>query len=119
MDFVYLYYLGTIWVLFGHYVDICLGGRPMQDKSFRDALQDLQDRIAQDFHSSIHHMILHRTNVANATGSIEDEKVRSLVSDMLMTGQIVALLGLLKDLSLLDEAQYNEFTAYLRRSLPF
>jgi len=91
----------------------------MQDKSFQQALQDLQDRIADDFHGSISHMLVHRTNATNATVAIEDEKVRALVSDMLMTGQIVALLGLLKDLSLLDEGQYKEFTAYLLRSFTF
>ena len=91
----------------------------MQDKSFQQALQDLQDRVAQDFQVSINHMLQHRTTVTNATVAIEDEKVRALVSDMLMTGQIVALLGLLKDLSLLDEVQYKEFTAYLLRSLTF
>jgi hypothetical protein len=101
------------------YVGISQGGRPIQDKSFRQALQDLQDRIAQDFQVSIQHMLLHRTSVAHTTGAIEDEKVRAIVTDMLMTGQIVALLELLKDLSLIDEVQYNEFTAYLLRSSRF
>ena len=85
----------------------------MQDKSYQQALQD---RIEKDFQGSINHMLLHHTDVTNATETIKDEKVRSLVYDMLMTGQIVALLGLLKDLSLLDAWQYNEMTAYLLRS---
>ena len=101
------------------YVGISLGGKPIQDKSFQQALQDLQDRIAKDFQASINHMLVHRTSVAHATVAIEDENVRALVSDMLMTGQIVTLLGLLKDLSLLDEGQYKEFTAYLLRSSRF
>lgn len=101
------------------YIGISQGGRPIQDKSFRQGLQDLQDRIAQDFQVSINHMLLHRTSVADATIAIKDEKVQALVSDMLMTGRIVVLLGLLKDLSLLDEVQYKELTAHLLHSSSF
>jgi Pyruvate/2-oxoacid:ferredoxin oxidoreductase gamma subunit len=88
----------------------------MQDKSFRQALLDVENRIAKDFHASINSMLLHQTNVTHATRAIEDENVRALVTNMIMTGQIVVLLGLLKDLHLLDEVQYNELTAYLLRS---
>ncbi len=89
----------------------------MQDKSFLQATQDLQDRITDTFHESINHMLLHRATATNATEDIQDEKMRAVVTDELITGQIIALLSLMRDLRLLDGGQYDEFTAYLLRSL--
>ncbi len=65
----------------------------MQDKSFLQAIQDLQDRVSQD------------------------EKMRAVVKNTLITGQIIALLTLMKEMGILDETQYDEFTAYLMHSL--
>ena len=87
----------------------------MQDKSFLQAVEDLQDRISNNYQETVNHMLQHGTTVADATLHIEDEKMRTLVSDMLMNGQIIALLGLMRDLSLLGKAQYEELAAYLRR----
>jgi hypothetical protein len=89
----------------------------MQDKSFLQATQDLQDRIYSNFQDAIDHMLVHRSTVAKATLDIKDEKVRAVVTDMLITGQIIALLGLMKELRILDEAQCDEFTTYLLHSL--
>jgi hypothetical protein len=89
----------------------------VQDKSFLQATQDLQDRLTDNFHESINHMLLHRATVTNATVDIQDEKMRAIVTSELITGQIIALLSLMRDLRLLDGAQYDEFTTYLLHSL--
>ncbi len=89
----------------------------MEDKSFLQAIQGVQDRVYGHFQEAVQHMLLHRTTVANATLHIEDEDVRAVITKVLITDQIIALLTLLKDLRILDKAQYDEFTAYLRRSL--
>jgi Pyruvate/2-oxoacid:ferredoxin oxidoreductase gamma subunit len=89
----------------------------MQDKSFLQAIEDLQDRLSSNFQDAIGHMLVHRTTVAKATLDIKDEKMRAVVTNMLMTGQLIALLTLMKDLRILDEAQYDEFTTYLLHSL--
>ncbi|HLG62013.1 MAG TPA: hypothetical protein VKY19_08780 [Ktedonosporobacter sp.] len=89
----------------------------MQDKSFLQAIQELQTRIANNFQESISQMLLYRTTVANATADIKDEKVRMVVTSILITGQITALLTLMKDMGFLDKEQYNEFITYLLSSL--
>ncbi len=89
----------------------------MQDKSFLQAMQDLQDRISGNIQESLHHMLLHRTTATNAALEIQDEKVRAVVTNELITGQIIALLALMRDLHILSETQYDEFTTYLQRSL--
>ena len=89
----------------------------MQDKSFLQAIEDLQDRISSSFQETISHMLWHGTTVADATLNIKDEKMRTVVTNMLMTGQIIALLTLMRDLRLLGKAQYEELTTYLRRTL--
>ena len=87
----------------------------MQDKSFLQAMQDLQDRVSNNFLDTINHMLIHRTT--NATLNIQDEKMRAVVKNTLITGQIIALLTLMKEMGILDETQYDEFTAYLMHSL--
>ncbi len=91
----------------------------MQDKSYLQAIQDLQDRVSNDFLDTISHMLVHRTTVAKATLNIRDEKVRAVVKNTLITGQMIALLTLMQDMGILDETQYDEFTAYLMRSLTY
>ena len=91
----------------------------MQDKSYVQAIQDLQDRLSHQFLETLGHMLAHRTTVDNATLHIEDEKVRAVVKNTLITGQIIALLALMKEMGLLDETQYDEFTAYLKHALPY
>ncbi len=88
----------------------------MQDKSFLQAIEDLQDRISSHLQDAVGHMLAHRTTVAKATLDIKDEKMRAVVTDMLITGQIIALLTLMRELRMLDEAQYDEFTTYLLHS---
>ncbi len=80
----------------------------MQDKSFLQAMQDLQDRVSNNILDTINYMLVHRTTVTNA---------RAVVKNTLITGQMIALLALMKEMGILDETQYNEFTAYLMHSL--
>ena len=91
----------------------------MQDKSYLQAVQDLQDRLSSDFQKALGHMLVHRTTVAKASSTIEDEKVRALVKNTLITGQMIALLTLMKDMGILDETQYDEFRAYLMHALTY
>jgi predicted metalloenzyme YecM len=85
----------------------------VQDKSFQQAIQDLQDRISSNFQTAINHMLLHGTTATNATLDIKDEKMRAAVTDMLISGQIMALLTLMRDLQILDKAHHDEFIKYL------
>ena len=89
----------------------------MQDKSFVEAIQDLQDRLTIDIQNTIGHMLVHRTTVAKATLHIQDETMRAVVKNTLITGQMIALLTLMKEMGILDKTQYDEFTAYLMQSL--
>jgi uncharacterized protein YutE (UPF0331/DUF86 family) len=93
------------------------GEKSMQDKSYVQAIQDLQDRLSHQFLETLGHMLMLRTSVDKATLNIEDEKVRAVVKNTLMTGQMIALLALMKEMGLLDETQYDEFTAYLMQCL--
>jgi hypothetical protein len=89
----------------------------MQDKSFLQAMQGVQERVSSHIEESIQQMLLHHMTAARATRAIQDENMRAVVTNELMTGQIIALLALLKDWGILDETQYTEFATYLRRSL--
>ena len=89
----------------------------MQDKSYVQAIQDLQDRLSLQFLETLGHMLMRRTSVDKATLHIEDEKVRAIVKNALITGQMMASFSLMKEMGFLDEMQYEEFTAYLMRSL--
>ena len=91
----------------------------MQDKSYVQAIQDLQDRLSSHFLETIAHMLIHRTTVSKATLNIQDEHMRAVVKNMLITGQMVALLTLMKEMGILDESQYDEFRAYLMHSLMY
>lgn len=89
----------------------------MRDKSFLQAMQDVQKRVSNHIEETVQHMLLQRTTATDAAGVIQDESMRAVVTNELITGQIIALLALLRDEGILDNVQYNEFTAYLRRSL--
>jgi hypothetical protein len=51
----------------------------MQDKSYVQAIQDLQDRLSSHSLDTIVHMLTHRTTVSKATLNIQDENVRAVV----------------------------------------
>ncbi len=89
----------------------------MQDKSFVEAIQDLQDRLSSDFQKTLGHMLVHRTTAAEATLNIQDEKVRAVVKHTLITSQMIALLTLMKEMGILGETHYDELAAYLMQSL--
>ena len=91
----------------------------MPDKSYVQAIQDLQDRLSSHSLDTIAHMLTHRTTVSQATCNIQDEHMRTVVKNTLITGQMVALLTLMKDMGILDESHYDEFRAYLRHSLTY
>ncbi len=91
----------------------------MQDKSFLQAIGDLQDRLSNDFIDTIGYILTNHTTVAKATLDIQDEKVREVVKNTLITGQMISLFTLMKEMGMLDETQYNEFTAYLMHSLTY
>jgi len=89
----------------------------VQDKSFVQALQELQDRLASDYEKTLGHMLVHRTTVGEASLHIQDEKVRAVVTHTLLTSQMMALLALMKDLGMLGERHYEECAAYLLQAL--
>ena len=91
----------------------------MQDRTFLQAIQDLHGKLSNEFQDTLCHMLQYPTTVTKATSAIEDESLRSIVSKTLIVGQIIALLTLMKSMSILNEAQHNEFTTYLMHSLSF
>jgi hypothetical protein len=91
----------------------------MPDKSYVQAIQDLQDQLSSHSLDTIAHMLTHRTTVSQATLNIQDENVRTVVKNTLITGQLVALLTLMKEMGMLDETHYDEFRAYLMHSLTY
>jgi hypothetical protein len=101
------------------HINVCIhsGEKSMQDKSFLQAIQDLQARLSGDIQNTITYMLVHRTTVAKATLDIQDEKVRAVVKNTLITDQMITLLTLMKEMGILDKTQYDEFTAYLMQSL--
>lgn len=88
----------------------------MQDKNFRQAVQDLQGRLVSSFQDALCHMIEYRTTVTSATSGIQDENIRAVVTETLIAGQIIALLDVLKDVQILSDAQHHELTAYIMHS---
>jgi hypothetical protein len=93
------------------------GEKSMPDKSYVQAIQDLQDRLSRHSLDTIAHILTHRTTVSQATLNIQDEQMRAVVKNTLITDQMVALLALMKELGILDSSQYDEFRAYLMHSL--
>ena len=91
----------------------------MPDKSYVQAIQELQDQLSSYSLDTIAHMLTHRTTVSEATFNIQDEHMRAVVKNTLITSQIVALLTLMKEMGILDETQYDEFRAYLMHSLTY
>ena len=91
----------------------------MQDKTFVQAVQDLHGKLSHEFQDTLCHMLQYPTTVTKATSDIADESLRSIVSKTLIVGQIITLLTLMKSMSIVNEAQHNEFTSYLMHSLSF
>jgi hypothetical protein len=89
----------------------------MQDKSFQQAMEEWQSKLNSSFEDTLYQMIRQRTTVTQATTAIRDEKMRAIITRILIVGQMITLLILIKEMQIINEAQYNEFTAYLRHSL--
>ena len=88
----------------------------MQDKTFRQAIQELRGRLMDGFQNTICRMLQYGTTVTQATSDIQDDKVRAVVTKTLIVGQIIFLLSMMKEMQILNDAQYSEFTAYLMHS---
>lgn len=88
----------------------------MQDKTFQQAIQDLQGKMMNGMQDTVCRMIEHRTTVTHASSEIQDEKIRAFVQRTLLIGQMITLLGMMKDMQIINECQYKEFTAYLMNS---
>lgn len=91
----------------------------MQDKSFQQAIQELQDKLVGNFQDTISRMSKQRTTVREATAGIQDERVRTVVASVLIRGQMIALFTLMRDMQFLDDAQYNELTEFLMNSITY
>lgn len=89
----------------------------MLDRSFLQALHDLQERISGHVQEATYRMLLQHATATNATLDIQDENMRTIVTNELITGQIIAALALMRDMGFLDEAHYSEFRTYLRHAL--
>ena len=89
----------------------------MQDKSFQQAMVEWQNKLNSSFEDTIYHMIKQRMTVTEATQGIRDETVQAIVTRMLIVGQMMTLLTLIKEMQIINEAQYNELTVYLGHSL--
>ena len=88
----------------------------MHDKSFQQAIQELQGRLSNSFQDTLFRMIGYRTTVTEAASDIQDEKVRSIVTETLIIGQITVLLSMMKNMQFINDAQYTEFVNYLTHS---
>jgi hypothetical protein len=93
------------------------GRKSMQDKTFLQAIQDLQGRLSNSFQDTIYQMLVHRATVSRATADIPNDKERTLISRTLIVGQIIALLTLMKEMQIINETQHNEFKVYLMHTL--
>src|SRR6266566_9782908 len=91
-------------------------GGSMHDKSFQQAIQELRSRLLDGFQDTIFHMIGYRTTVTEASSGIQDEKMRTVVTETLIVGQITVLLSMMKNMQFINDAQYNEFVDYLNHS---
>lgn len=86
----------------------------MQDKSFSQAMRE---KVSQYIEDAVQCMLQDRTTATHATTAIQNESMRAVVTSELITGQIIALLTLLKEGGILDDVQYSEFATYLRQAL--
>jgi hypothetical protein len=91
----------------------------MHDKTFQQAIEDLQGRLSSGFQETVCRMIEYRTTVTRATSDIQDEKVRSVVKKTLIVGQMITSFGILRDMQIINEAQYNEFATYLIHTITY
>jgi hypothetical protein len=91
----------------------------MQDKSFQQAIQELHSSLSDGFQDALCRMISYRTTVADAAADIQDEKVRTVVTKTLIVGQINVLLAMMREMQILNDAQYDEFTAYLMQTCSY
>jgi hypothetical protein len=89
----------------------------MQDKSFRQAMEEWQSRLNSSFENTIYYMLRQRTTVTQATQDIADQRMQAIITRILLVGQIITLLTLIKEMQIINEAQYNELTDYLGHSL--
>ncbi len=91
-----------------------------EDKSFKQALEELNTRIAKEIQDAIVARIerlIGGATVAEVTADIDDERMRRTVSDLLLYLQVDALIASLEPLGVLNHKQVEEIHAYLRDRL--
>lgn len=92
----------------------------MEDKSFEEAIRELQDRTAGEIREQVQRrqQAVIGDTVSNAVSDIESLPMRAAVTDILCRGKIVALLHSLVSMDLLKEAEFQELEGYLSRLRP-
>ncbi len=87
----------------------------MQDRSFQEAMQDLQDQFAGDIQEHVRHRLSALTGhtAASLVTDIENTHMQSAVLDVLRLLKIVAFLDTLGSMDLLNEAELQELKAYI------
>lgn len=92
----------------------------MQDKTFKQAMEELTDRIASQLRQEIlsHTDFLDKgQTVAEATADIQDERMREVVKDMILAFSVLSLVDTLHALGTLNQEQANELHMYLSSRL--
>jgi hypothetical protein len=89
----------------------------VQDKSFEEAMQELNSRTTAemlDYVRSRSYAVAEDT-VSSAVADIENDGIRAGVADVLCLNKTVVLLGSLTNMGLLKEAELQELTDYLNQ----
>ena len=89
----------------------------MQDKSFEEAMQDLNARTARELQELVlsrSHVVAENT-VKSAVADIENEGKRAAVADILCLNKIVVLLGSLANMDLLKREELQELEDYINQ----
>src|SRR5947209_7027374 len=90
------------------------------DKSFKQAMEELNTRIAKEIQDAILARIerlIGGATVAEVTADIDDERMRRTVSDFLLYLRVDALIASLEPLGVLNHRQVEEIHTYLRDRL--
>ena len=103
-------------------VGMLRSGAPLtqEDKTFKQALEELNTRIAKNIQDAILARIerlIGGATVAEVTADIDDERMRRTVSDLLLYLQVDALIASLEALGVLNHKQVEEIHVYLRDRL--
>ncbi len=90
------------------------------DKTFKQAMEELNTRIAKEIQDAILARIerlIGGATVSEVTVDIDDERMRRTISDVLLYLRVDALVASLEPLGVLNHKQVEEIHAYLRDRL--